>query len=132
MAAIRPIFELGTPKLVYNPKLYMLLGVCGKKYPKPILRPKKLGRTNVPPPSTNELAQMSLYGGLTISSFYRDALLEGDLLSRAETMLQQAEKLGCRSFLSPSDVTEGVYKLNLAFVANLFNNHPSLDKVREA
>jgi hypothetical protein len=24
-------------------------------------------------------------------------------------------------------VTEGVYKLNLAFVANLFNNHPSLD-----
>ena len=26
------------------------------------------------------------------------------------------------------DVTEGVYKLNLAFVANLFNNCPSLDK----
>jgi hypothetical protein len=25
-------------------------------------------------------------------------------------------------------VVEGVYKLNLAFVANLFNNHPSLDK----
>jgi plastin-3 len=24
-------------------------------------------------------------------------------------------------------VTEGIYKLNLAFVANLFNNHPSLD-----
>jgi len=43
-------------------------------------------------------------------------------------MLQQADKLGCRSFISPHDVTEGVYKLNLAFVANLFNNHPSLDK----
>ena len=25
-------------------------------------------------------------------------------------------------------MVEGVYKLNLAFVANLFNNHPSLDK----
>ena len=25
-------------------------------------------------------------------------------------------------------MAEGVYKLNLAFVANLFNNHPSLDK----
>ena len=43
-------------------------------------------------------------------------------------MLQQADKLGCRSFISAADVTEGVYKLNLAFVANLFNNHPSLDK----
>lgn len=43
-------------------------------------------------------------------------------------MLQQAEKLGCRSFLTPQDVVEGVYKLNVAFVANLFNNHPGLDK----
>ena len=40
---------------------------------------------------------------------------------------QQADKLGCRSFISPSDVVEGVYKLNLAFVANLFNNHPAMD-----
>jgi hypothetical protein len=30
--------------------------------------------------------------------------------------------------LFKQDVVEGVYKLNLAFVANLFNNHPSLDK----
>jgi len=51
-----------------------------------------------------------------------------DFLERAELMLQQADKLGCRSFISPSDVVEGVYKLNLAFVANLFNNHPSMDK----
>jgi len=63
------------------------------------------------------------------SGVNKDALLEDDLLARAETMLNQAEKLGCRSFISPTDVTEGVYKLNLAFVANLFNNHPSLDKV---
>ena len=49
-------------------------------------------------------------------------------MARAELMLQQADKLGCRSFISPADGTEGVYKLNLAFVANLFNNHPSLDK----
>jgi hypothetical protein len=39
----------------------------------------------------------------------------------------KADKLGCRSFITPKDVTEGIYKLNLAFVANLFNNHPSLD-----
>jgi len=43
-------------------------------------------------------------------------------------MLQQAAKLGCRSFVTPNDVVNGVYKLNLAFVANLFNNHPGLDE----
>ncbi|KAK8727308.1 hypothetical protein OTU49_009806 [Cherax quadricarinatus] len=57
-----------------------------------------------------------------------EALSEQDLMARAEIMLQQAEKLGCRSFLTPQDVVEGVYKLNVAFVANLFNNHPGLDK----
>ena len=57
-----------------------------------------------------------------------EALHEPDHISRAEIMLQQADKLGCRSFLTPQDVVEGVYKLNVAFVANLFNNHPALDK----
>ncbi|CAD7090111.1 unnamed protein product [Hermetia illucens] len=57
-----------------------------------------------------------------------DALRERDLIARAEIMLQQAAKLNCRSFLTPQDVVNGVYKLNLAFVANLFNNHPGLDK----
>ncbi|KAH8237584.1 hypothetical protein KR038_000718 [Drosophila bunnanda] len=57
-----------------------------------------------------------------------DALREADLQQRAEIMLQQAAKLNCRSFLTPQDVVNGVYKLNLAFVANLFNNHPGLDK----
>jgi len=42
-------------------------------------------------------------------------------------MLQQANKLGCRSFVTPEDVVNGIYKLNLAFVANLFNNHPALN-----
>lgn len=57
----------------------------------------------------------------------KEALMEADPLSKAEIMLQQADKLGCRSFISPKDVVEGIYKLNLAFVANLFNNHPGLD-----
>ncbi|KAJ8937165.1 hypothetical protein NQ318_009367 [Aromia moschata] len=48
-----------------------------------------------------------------------EALYEKDLHNRAEIMLQQAAKLKCRAF----DVVNGVYKLNLAFVANLFNNH---------
>ncbi|XP_028135162.1 plastin-2 [Diabrotica virgifera virgifera] len=55
-----------------------------------------------------------------------EALYEKDLISRAEIMLQQAAKLKCRAFVTPQDVVNGVYKLNLAFVANLFNNHPAL------
>lgn len=47
---------------------------------------------------------------------------------RAETMLQQAEKLSCRSFVTSQDIVKGIQKLNLAFVANLFNCHPGLDK----
>ena len=43
-------------------------------------------------------------------------------------MLQEADKLGCRSFVGPTEVVEGNQKLNLAFVANLFNNYPGLDK----
>lgn len=43
-------------------------------------------------------------------------------------MLQQAAKLKCRSFVTPQDVVNGVYKLNVAFVANLFNNHPALEQ----
>lgn len=43
-------------------------------------------------------------------------------------MLQQAAKLKCRSFVTPQDVVNGVYKLNLAFVANLFNNYPGLEQ----
>lgn len=65
------------------------------------------------------------------SGVHAEALLERDPLARAEIMLQQADKINCRSFLSPQDVVEGVYKLNVAFVANLFNNHPALDKPEE-
>lgn len=53
---------------------------------------------------------------------------ERDASQKAEKMLQQAAKLNCRSFVTPQDVVNGVYKLNLAFVANLFNNHPGLDQ----
>jgi len=50
---------------------------------------------------------------------------------RAEAMLQNADKIDCRSFVGPSDVVSGNGKLNLAFVANLFNNYPALEGVDE-
>ncbi|XP_041668729.1 plastin-1 [Cheilinus undulatus] len=51
-----------------------------------------------------------------------------DLDRRAELMLQQAARLDCRQFVSPHDVTSGNSKLNMAFVANLFNMHPGLQR----
>ncbi|XP_048883294.1 plastin-3 [Brienomyrus brachyistius] len=53
---------------------------------------------------------------------------EKDDLKRAEYMLQEADRLGCRQFVTPADVVSGNPKLNLAFVANLFNKYPALVK----
>ncbi|GAA6101167.1 plastin-1 [Tachysurus ichikawai] len=53
---------------------------------------------------------------------------EPDNLKRAELMLKQAARMDCRQFVSPQDVVAGNQKLNLAFVANLFNMYPDLKK----
>ncbi|MCP9265646.1 Plsi protein [Dirofilaria immitis] len=47
-------------------------------------------------------------------------------IQRAGAMLNEAEKIDCREFVAPNDVAQGNYKLNLAFVANLFNKYPGL------
>lgn len=54
-----------------------------------------------------------------------------DLLQRAEAVLDNADRLGCRKFLTPTSLVAGNPKLNLAFVANLFNTHPALDPITE-
>ena len=51
---------------------------------------------------------------------------EHDPETRAEKMLQQAHKIGCRKFVRPKDVVKGNQRLNLAYVANLFNMYPAL------
>ncbi|EDV21961.1 Fimbrin [Trichoplax sp. H2] len=58
-----------------------------------------------------------------------DALKESNLRERAELMLNDAEKIGCRQFVSAKDVTTGHARLNMAFVANLFNTFPALEPV---
>lgn len=55
-----------------------------------------------------------------------------DLLQRAEQVLTNAEKLDCRKYLTPSSLVAGNPKLNLAFVAHLFNTHPGLDPIEES
>jgi plastin-1 len=72
------------------------------------------------------LAQIGPEYGVT-----RAPLQKQDLHDRAEAVLQEADKLGCRKFLTPKSLVAGNPKLNLAFVANLFNNHPALDPITE-
>jgi len=59
----------------------------------------------------------------------RNGLQESNLLKRAEMVLQGAEKLDCRKFVTAKDINKGNQKLNLAFVANLFNTWPALAPV---
>uniref|UniRef100_W5LIK7 Plastin 1 (I isoform) n=1 Tax=Astyanax mexicanus TaxID=7994 RepID=W5LIK7_ASTMX len=55
-------------------------------------------------------------------------LNERDDERRAELMLRQAARLDCRQFVTPQDVVAGNHKLNMAFVANLFNMFPALSR----
>ncbi|KAG6877902.1 hypothetical protein C0992_009095 [Termitomyces sp. T32_za158] len=58
-------------------------------------------------------------------------LQTSDLRARAEQVLQNADKIKCRKFLTPSSLIAGNPRLNLAFVANLFNTHPGLEPLDE-
>ncbi|KAJ3121825.1 hypothetical protein HK098_003339 [Nowakowskiella sp. JEL0407] len=61
----------------------------------------------------------------------RSPLNEPDARKRAEQVLENADKLGCRKYLTSKTLVEGNPKLNFAFVANLFNNHPGLEPLSE-
>ncbi|KAK9462966.1 calponin homology domain-containing protein [Lipomyces oligophaga] len=54
-----------------------------------------------------------------------------DLLTRAEQVLTNAEKIDCRKYLTATSLVSGNPKLNLAFVAHLFNTHPGLEPLTE-
>jgi plastin-1 len=46
-------------------------------------------------------------------------------------VLQNADAIGCRKYLTPSSLVSGNPRLNLAFVANLFNTWPGLAPLDE-
>jgi plastin-1 len=50
---------------------------------------------------------------------------------RAAHVIQNARKLGIETFIKPRDITSGNPKLNMSFVAQLFNTCPALDIVEE-
>ncbi|KZS97034.1 Ca2+-binding actin-bundling protein [Sistotremastrum niveocremeum HHB9708] len=54
-----------------------------------------------------------------------------DLKTRAEQVLQNADAIGCRKYLTPPSLLSGNPRLNLAFVANLFNTWPGLAPLDE-
>jgi len=60
-----------------------------------------------------------------------NALTERDMTRRAELVLDNADKLDCKKFLRPPDIVNGHPRLNLAFVANLFNTWPGLEPVED-
>lgn len=61
----------------------------------------------------------------------RAPLQTTDLTKRAEQVLQNAERIGCRKYLTPPSLVSGNPRLNLAFVANLFNTWPCLEPLEE-
>lgn len=61
----------------------------------------------------------------------RAPLQQTDLLQRAESVLQNAERIGCRKYLTPTAMVAGNPKLNLAFTAHLFNTWPGLEPLEE-
>jgi len=61
----------------------------------------------------------------------KKALQTSDMNQRAELVLQNADKIGCKKFVKARDIVKGNGKLNLAFVANLFNTCPGLEPVQE-
>ncbi|KLO09421.1 calponin [Schizopora paradoxa] len=56
----------------------------------------------------------------------RAPLQTHDVRERAEQVLQNADRIGCRKYLTPSSLVSGNPRLNLAFTANLFNTWPCL------
>lgn len=61
----------------------------------------------------------------------KNALNEKDVNKRADMVINNARKIDCAKFVKPRDIVAGNPKLNLAFVANLFNKMPGLQPLTE-
>lgn len=55
-----------------------------------------------------------------------------DLTSRAEALLLNAEAIDCRKYVTAKSIVSGNPKLNVAFIAHLFNKHPGLAPLEAA
>ena len=64
---------------------------------------------------------MNQIGGDNLSKLGAKAIKIKDNLERASEMLKMAEKLGIKPIITANDVVQGNEKLNMAFLATLFN-----------
>jgi plastin-1 len=55
-----------------------------------------------------------------------------DLHARAEAVLNNAEAIDCKKYVTARSIVSGNPKLNLAFIAHLFNKHPGLAPLEAA
>ena len=60
-------------------------------------------------------------GGAQMKKLGADAIKISDKLARAVEMLKMAENIGIKPIITPHDVVAGDEKLNMAFLATLFN-----------
>lgn len=56
---------------------------------------------------------------------------ETDLITRAAHVIRNARELGAPTFINPKDICEGNKKLNMSFVAQIFNACPGLHITEE-
>ena len=59
----------------------------------------------------------------------KTALCEVDYEARAEAVVSNAKNIDCDKYVSIGSILKGNHKLNLAFVANLFNFYPGLEQL---
>lgn len=60
------------------------------------------------------------------SNDFDKAFNEKNFLTRADMVLEWAERLECRKFVTAQDIVDGNPRLNLAFVACLFQKYPDI------
>ena len=100
---------------------------------------KNAGCNRVVTNFTTDLADGELYATLmhqlapekvTITDL-EGALIVTDSLARASLIIEMAERLDCRKFITAKAIVDGNPNLNLAFVATLFNAYPTLGPTPE-
>lgn len=96
----------------------------------------KVGCKRVVKNFTNDIKDSEVYANLLVAVCPEDMgpiglepLQTTDLLLRATRVLENAAVIEAKSFVRPKDIVSGNQKLNLAFVANLFNKYPAMDDV---
>lgn len=89
------------------------------------LKPNECSRAPLQENDLHQRAEKVRTRARSLSNSYADAK------DARPQVLQNADAIGCRKYLTASSLVAGNAKLNLAFVANLFNTWPGLEPLEE-